>query len=71
MNVVFNIGDVPSFSQALVNLSWAGFHPQGSDKRFQLTSCGLSSFSKLLGTIPGIRQADYRCGGGKAGVVGL
>jgi hypothetical protein len=40
--------------QVLVKLSWAGFYPQGSDKRFQITSCGLSSFSKLLGTIPGI-----------------
>ena len=37
--------------QVLVRLSWAGFYPQGSDKRFQLTSCGLSSSSKLLGTI--------------------
>jgi hypothetical protein len=37
--------------QVLVRLSWAGLHPQGSDKRFQLTSCGLSSSSKLLGTI--------------------
>ena len=37
--------------QVLVRLSWVGFHPQGSDKRFQLTSCGLSSSSKLLGTI--------------------
>ena len=37
--------------QVLVTLSWAGFHPQGSDKRFQLTSCRLSSSSKLLGTI--------------------
>ena len=33
--------------QVLVRLSWAGFHPQGSDKRFQLTSCVLSSYSKL------------------------
>jgi hypothetical protein len=37
--------------QVLVRLSWAGFYPQGSDKRFQLTSCELSSSSKLLGTI--------------------
>jgi hypothetical protein len=37
--------------QVLVRLSWAGFYPQGSVKRFQLTSCELSSSSKLLGTI--------------------
>ena len=36
--------------QVLVKLFWTGFHPQGSDKRFQLTSCGCSSSSKLLGT---------------------
>jgi hypothetical protein len=35
--------------QMLIRLSWAGFHPQGSCKRFQLASCGLSSSSKLLG----------------------
>jgi len=37
--------------QVLVRLSWAGFDPQSSYKRFQLTSCGVSSSSKLLGTI--------------------
>ncbi len=26
--------------QVLVRLSWAGFYPQSSGKRFQLTSCG-------------------------------
>ena len=42
----------PQFCRVvLVRLSWAGFYPQGSDKRFQLTSCELSSSSKLLGTI--------------------
>ena len=44
--------------QVLVRLSWAGFHPQGSDKRFQLTSCVLASSSKLLGTIPLSFRAD-------------
>ena len=37
--------------QVLVRLSWAGFHPQGSDKRFlNLLHVGYSSSSKLLGT---------------------
>ena len=31
-------------------LSWTGFYPQSSCKRFQLTSCLSLSFSKLLGT---------------------
>ena len=42
-------------SQVLVRLSWAGFHPQGSYKRFfNSPHVCLSSSSKLLGTIPGI-----------------
>ena len=37
--------------QVLVRLSWAGFHPQGPDKRFlNLLHVGCSSSSKLLGT---------------------
>ena len=32
------------------SLSWTGFYPQSSFKRFQLTSCLSISFSKLLGT---------------------
>ena len=32
------------------SLSWTGFYPQSSCKRFQLTSCLSLSFSKLLGT---------------------
>ena len=37
--------------QVLVRLSWAGFHPQGPDKRFlNLLHVGYSSSSKLLGT---------------------
>jgi hypothetical protein len=37
-------------SHVLVRLSWTGCHPQGSTKGFQLTSCSLSSFTKLLDT---------------------
>jgi hypothetical protein len=37
--------------QVLVRLSWAGFHPQSSAKRFSTHILFVSSSSKLLGTI--------------------
>ncbi len=38
--------------QALVRLSWAGFHPQGSDKRFQFTSVRNPPFPNFLAQWP-------------------
>jgi hypothetical protein len=34
--------------QVLVRLSWTGFYPQGSNKRFQFTSCVLPPFPSFL-----------------------
>ncbi len=46
--------------QVLVRLSWAGFHPQGSDKRFQLTSCSYPPFPSFL-TQSGLNYLFLRC----------
>jgi hypothetical protein len=40
--------------QALVRLSWAGFHPQGSNKRFQFTSCVILLFQTSWHNVLGI-----------------